>query len=166
MRVEQQSPLLYEWYQEHYVGAAHGLSGIYYYLMQVKSTIRLIIWQKAVFVFDRMYEYYIMELKQFSLYPCSPVSSLTTASCQLSWSPAWITCASWSYRQVISLHVLATIVISWCTGATALLESSTCFCRPTRYERKNQNHRELIGLRPALTNLPLYCTPCRSTVRD
>lgn len=43
MRVEQQSPLLYEWYQEHYVGAAHGLSGIYYYLMQVKSTIRHII---------------------------------------------------------------------------------------------------------------------------
>lgn len=26
---------MYEWYQEQYVGAAHGLSGIYYYLMQV-----------------------------------------------------------------------------------------------------------------------------------
>ncbi|XP_064419552.1 glutathione S-transferase LANCL1 isoform X1 [Latimeria chalumnae] len=28
------SPLMYEWYQEYYVGAAHGLSGIYYFLMQ------------------------------------------------------------------------------------------------------------------------------------
>ncbi|XP_072117258.1 glutathione S-transferase LANCL1 [Mobula birostris] len=28
------SPLMYEWYQEHYVGAAHGLAGIYYFLMQ------------------------------------------------------------------------------------------------------------------------------------
>ncbi|KAI5616070.1 lanC-like protein 1, partial [Silurus asotus] len=34
MRVEHQTPLMYEWYQEQYVGAAHGLSGIYYYLMQ------------------------------------------------------------------------------------------------------------------------------------
>lgn len=34
MRVEQQIPLMYEWYQEHYVGAAHGLAGIYYFLMQ------------------------------------------------------------------------------------------------------------------------------------
>uniref|UniRef100_A0A6I8ND58 Glutathione S-transferase LANCL1 n=1 Tax=Ornithorhynchus anatinus TaxID=9258 RepID=A0A6I8ND58_ORNAN len=29
------TPLMYEWYQEYYVGAAHGLAGIYYYLMQV-----------------------------------------------------------------------------------------------------------------------------------
>ncbi|NWR21678.1 LANC1 protein, partial [Emberiza fucata] len=28
------SPLMFEWYQEYYVGAAHGLAGIYYYLMQ------------------------------------------------------------------------------------------------------------------------------------
>ncbi|EMP24291.1 LanC-like protein 1 [Chelonia mydas] len=28
------SPLMYEWYQEYYIGAAHGLAGIYYYLMQ------------------------------------------------------------------------------------------------------------------------------------
>lgn len=28
---------MYEWYQEQYVGAAHGLAGIYYYLMQVKK---------------------------------------------------------------------------------------------------------------------------------
>ncbi len=34
-RVQNQSPLMYEWYQEKYVGAAHGLAGIYYYLMQV-----------------------------------------------------------------------------------------------------------------------------------
>lgn len=33
-RVQNQSPLMYEWYQELYVGAAHGLAGIYYYLMQ------------------------------------------------------------------------------------------------------------------------------------
>lgn len=33
-RVEKQSPLMFEWYQELYVGAAHGLSGIYYFLMQ------------------------------------------------------------------------------------------------------------------------------------
>nr|XP_055062092.1 glutathione S-transferase LANCL1 [Misgurnus anguillicaudatus] len=33
-RLQEQSPLMYEWYQEEYVGAAHGLSGIYYYLMQ------------------------------------------------------------------------------------------------------------------------------------
>lgn len=32
------SPLMYEWYQEYYVGAAHGLAGIYYYLMQVRGT--------------------------------------------------------------------------------------------------------------------------------
>ncbi|MEQ2177154.1 Glutathione S-transferase lancl1 [Goodea atripinnis] len=34
-RVQNQSPLMYEWYQEQYVGAAHGLAGIYYFLMQV-----------------------------------------------------------------------------------------------------------------------------------
>ncbi|XP_074520605.1 glutathione S-transferase LANCL1 [Halichoeres trimaculatus] len=34
LRVQNQSPLMYEWYQEHYVGAAHGLAGIYYFLMQ------------------------------------------------------------------------------------------------------------------------------------
>ncbi|KAG7280344.1 hypothetical protein CRUP_024136, partial [Coryphaenoides rupestris] len=34
LRLQEQSPLMYEWYQEHYVGAAHGLAGIYYYLMQ------------------------------------------------------------------------------------------------------------------------------------
>lgn len=34
-RVQNQSPLMFEWYQEQYVGAAHGLSGIYYFLMQV-----------------------------------------------------------------------------------------------------------------------------------
>ncbi|XP_063789145.1 glutathione S-transferase LANCL1 [Pseudophryne corroboree] len=32
--VTAQSPLMYEWYREHYVGPAHGLAGIYYYLMQ------------------------------------------------------------------------------------------------------------------------------------
>lgn len=34
-RTQEQSPLMYEWYQEQYVGAAHGLAGIYYFLMQV-----------------------------------------------------------------------------------------------------------------------------------
>ncbi|XP_016359360.1 lanC-like protein 1 [Sinocyclocheilus anshuiensis] len=33
-KIQEQTPLMYEWYQEEYVGAAHGLSGIYYYLMQ------------------------------------------------------------------------------------------------------------------------------------
>ncbi|KAM9821161.1 glutathione S-transferase LANCL1 [Neosynchiropus ocellatus] len=33
-RVQNQSPLMYEWYREQYVGAAHGLAGIYYFLMQ------------------------------------------------------------------------------------------------------------------------------------
>ncbi|XP_049607976.1 glutathione S-transferase LANCL1 isoform X1 [Syngnathus scovelli] len=33
-RVQDQSPLMYEWYNEQYVGAAHGLAGIYYFLMQ------------------------------------------------------------------------------------------------------------------------------------
>ncbi|XP_026218941.1 glutathione S-transferase LANCL1 [Anabas testudineus] len=33
-RIQNQSPLMYEWYQEQYVGAAHGLAGIYYFLMQ------------------------------------------------------------------------------------------------------------------------------------
>ena len=28
-------PLLYEWHRKQYVGAAHGLAGIYYMLMQV-----------------------------------------------------------------------------------------------------------------------------------
>ena len=35
-RIQDQSPLMYEWYQEQYVGSAHGLAGIYYFLMQVK----------------------------------------------------------------------------------------------------------------------------------
>ncbi|KAG9348726.1 hypothetical protein JZ751_029043 [Albula glossodonta] len=33
-RGQDKTPLLYEWYQEYYVGAAHGLAGIYYFLMQ------------------------------------------------------------------------------------------------------------------------------------
>ena len=28
---------MYDWYQEYYVGAAHGLAGIYYFLMQVRG---------------------------------------------------------------------------------------------------------------------------------
>ena len=38
-RVQNQSPLMYEWYQEQYVGAAHGLAGIYYFLMQVRQAV-------------------------------------------------------------------------------------------------------------------------------
>lgn len=30
-------PLLYEWHKKQYVGAAHGLAGIYYMLMQVRG---------------------------------------------------------------------------------------------------------------------------------
>ncbi|KAM3916415.1 glutathione S-transferase LANCL1 isoform 2-T4 [Leptodactylus fuscus] len=33
-KMKTQSPLLYEWYKECYVGPAHGLAGIYYFLMQ------------------------------------------------------------------------------------------------------------------------------------
>ncbi|XP_068165350.1 glutathione S-transferase LANCL1 [Antennarius striatus] len=33
-RMQNQTPLMHEWYGEQYVGAAHGLAGIYYYLMQ------------------------------------------------------------------------------------------------------------------------------------
>lgn len=35
LRTQNHSPLMYEWYLEQYIGAAHGLAGIYYYLMQV-----------------------------------------------------------------------------------------------------------------------------------
>ncbi|XP_051899879.1 glutathione S-transferase LANCL1 isoform X2 [Pristis pectinata] len=51
------SPLMYEWYQEHYVGAAHGLAGIYYFLMQVfkdekylkdASDCTEVIWQRGL----------------------------------------------------------------------------------------------------------------------
>ncbi|XP_059823425.1 glutathione S-transferase LANCL1 [Hypanus sabinus] len=42
------SPLMYEWYQEHYVGAAHGLAGIYYYLMQPELGIEQDILQNMV----------------------------------------------------------------------------------------------------------------------
>ncbi|CAN9498129.1 unnamed protein product [Ophioblennius macclurei] len=34
IQIQNQSPLMFEWYQEQYVGAAHGLAGIYYFLMQ------------------------------------------------------------------------------------------------------------------------------------
>uniref|UniRef100_H2TCD2 Glutathione S-transferase LANCL1 n=2 Tax=Takifugu rubripes TaxID=31033 RepID=H2TCD2_TAKRU len=34
LRMQNHSPLMYEWYGEQYIGAAHGLAGIYYYLMQ------------------------------------------------------------------------------------------------------------------------------------
>ncbi|XP_061841273.1 glutathione S-transferase LANCL1 isoform X2 [Nerophis lumbriciformis] len=40
LRVHNQSPLMYEWYQEQYVGAAHGLAGIYYFLMQGSLRLR------------------------------------------------------------------------------------------------------------------------------
>lgn len=54
-RVQNQSPLMYEWYQEQYVGAAHGLSGIYYFLMQVghvSSSFRLhlSLWIKLIYL--------------------------------------------------------------------------------------------------------------------
>lgn len=29
-------PLLYEWHKKQYIGAAHGMAGIYYMLMQVQ----------------------------------------------------------------------------------------------------------------------------------
>lgn len=33
-------PLLYEWHKKQYVGAAHGLAGIYYMLMQVRGGLK------------------------------------------------------------------------------------------------------------------------------
>lgn len=30
-------PLLYEWHKKQYIGAAHGMAGIYYMLMQVRE---------------------------------------------------------------------------------------------------------------------------------
>uniref|UniRef100_A0A3Q1GDQ9 Glutathione S-transferase LANCL1 n=1 Tax=Acanthochromis polyacanthus TaxID=80966 RepID=A0A3Q1GDQ9_9TELE len=42
-RVQNQSPLMYEWYQEQYVGAAHGLAGIYYFLMQVQQHVHRLV---------------------------------------------------------------------------------------------------------------------------
>lgn len=30
-------PLLYEWHKKQYIGAAHGMAGIYYMLMQVSE---------------------------------------------------------------------------------------------------------------------------------
>ncbi|XP_040296704.1 glutathione S-transferase LANCL1 [Bufo bufo] len=38
-RMQNQSPLMYEWYGEYYVGPAHGLAGIYYYLMQPQCNV-------------------------------------------------------------------------------------------------------------------------------
>ncbi|KAG8559086.1 hypothetical protein GDO81_017235 [Engystomops pustulosus] len=38
-RMKNLSPLLYEWYGEYYVGPAHGLAGIYYYLMQPECNV-------------------------------------------------------------------------------------------------------------------------------
>lgn len=34
-------PLLYEWHKKQYIGAAHGMAGIYYMLMQVRNQKRL-----------------------------------------------------------------------------------------------------------------------------
>lgn len=31
-------PLLYEWHKKQYIGAAHGMAGIYYMLMQVRES--------------------------------------------------------------------------------------------------------------------------------
>eukprot|EP00069_Balaena_mysticetus_P009933 bmy_20376T0 len=33
-------PLLYQWHRKQYVGAAHGMAGIYYMLMQVRDTLK------------------------------------------------------------------------------------------------------------------------------
>lgn len=34
-------PLLYEWHKKQYIGAAHGMAGIYYILMQVREDEKL-----------------------------------------------------------------------------------------------------------------------------
>lgn len=35
-------PLLYEWHKKQYIGAAHGMAGIYYMLMQVSCVLFVI----------------------------------------------------------------------------------------------------------------------------
>ncbi|NP_001082380.1 LanC like 1 L homeolog [Xenopus laevis] len=37
--LQSQSPLMHEWYREYYVGPAHGLAGIYYFLMQPECNV-------------------------------------------------------------------------------------------------------------------------------
>lgn len=37
-------PLLYEWHKKQYIGAAHGMAGICYVLMQVKEREKLNAW--------------------------------------------------------------------------------------------------------------------------
>lgn len=36
-RKTERCPLLYQWHRKQYVGAAHGMAGIYYMLMQVRT---------------------------------------------------------------------------------------------------------------------------------
>lgn len=43
-------PLLYEWHQKQYVGAAHGMAGIYYILMQVRKLIVCDMWALIIFI--------------------------------------------------------------------------------------------------------------------
>lgn len=39
-RKAERCPLLYQWHRKQYVGAAHGMAGIYYMLMQVGETLK------------------------------------------------------------------------------------------------------------------------------
>lgn len=41
MKKTDRCPLLYEWHKKQYIGAAHGMAGIYYMLMQVREDERL-----------------------------------------------------------------------------------------------------------------------------
>ncbi|XP_078083852.1 glutathione S-transferase LANCL1 [Mustelus asterias] len=56
------SPLMYEWYQENYIGAAHGLAGIYYFLMQPEFGIE----QDVMFRLVKPSVDYVCQLKSSS----------------------------------------------------------------------------------------------------
>ena len=61
---------MYAWYQEQYVGAAHGLAGIYYYLMQVSPTTHQLSGEsKAVFetAYKRTAYYILNEFRNYIL---------------------------------------------------------------------------------------------------
>lgn len=54
-------PLVYEWHKKQYIGAAHGLAGIYYMLMQVGECRRqsgstgwlLVLWSDVIMLCDQ-----------------------------------------------------------------------------------------------------------------
>lgn len=54
-------PLLYEWHKKQYIGAAHGMAGIYYMLMQVRAK-RLNWYQKVWFYLGLFWVFWVQIL--------------------------------------------------------------------------------------------------------